>query len=66
MKKRNRSEIFSSDFLGCTEIFNFKNAACTRYCSVRVRCIIENNKSIQMEMMDEDLLLIDNNSVRMQ
>ena len=65
MTKEPEVEISFNDFLGCTEEFDVKNTICTKHCSINLRCIIENNKSMQMELMDE-LMLFNDKLIRIQ
>lgn len=58
-------EISFNDYLGCTEEFDIKSSICTKHCSISMRCIIENNRSMQLELMDE-LMLFNDKLIRIQ
>ena len=65
MNKEPEADITFTDFLGCTEEFDMKNTICMKHCSINLRCIIENNKSLQTELLDE-LMLFNDKLIRIQ
>jgi hypothetical protein len=51
------------DCLGCFGNFNRKNQICTKRCALMLRCAIENEQKVRMEVM-EDLVASDGFFVR--
>ena len=39
--------------LGCFGTFERSNALCRNYCALRLKCVIEQNNNIRMELLDE-------------
>jgi len=46
------------DFVGCFGNFNRKNVICHKYCALSLRCAIENEQQVRMEVL-EDLVTSD-------
>jgi hypothetical protein len=52
------------DGVACLGEFNGENAICRKYCGANLRCIIESDRSVQLEIV-EDLLAEDEIGDRM-
>ncbi len=53
MNNEKNADMTSNDFFGCTEIFDINNIICKKLCCINLRCIIEHNRSMQTEILDE-------------
>lgn len=51
--------------LGCLGNFNIEDKICRKYCSINLRCAIESENNIRMEIL-EDLASQDNMTIKMQ
>ena len=48
-----KNDVSLDDYLGCMGEFNMSNIICKKFCCINLKCIIEHNKSIQTELMEE-------------
>jgi hypothetical protein len=58
MLKNLNKNISLDDYVGCFGNFNRKNVICKRYCALNLRCAIENEQNVRMELL-EDLVASD-------
>jgi hypothetical protein len=58
MKTESKVQSGWRDSVACLGEFNGDNAICRKYCGANLRCIIESNRSVQLEIVD-DLLTED-------
>ncbi|MDJ0810529.1 MAG: hypothetical protein QNJ48_07430 [Desulfobacterales bacterium] len=52
-------------FLGCFGSFNAENSVCLKHCSLNLRCAIEKDEHMRMELL-EDLISSDGVNQKMQ
>jgi hypothetical protein len=53
------------DGLGCFGEFNKKNFLCKKHCVLRLKCAIEQNHNLQMEIL-EDLVITQDEATKIQ
>lgn len=58
MKTELKKKISLDNHLGCFGNFNIENLICNKFCILRLRCAIDRDKNIQMELL-EDLISYD-------
>jgi hypothetical protein len=56
MNKSILKAISLDDHVGCFGNFNRKNLICKKYCALNLRCAIENEQSVRIEVL-EDLMI---------
>ncbi len=65
MKKKLTNNISPDDYLGCFGNFNIKDTICKNHCSLRLRCSIECDQNIKLEILN-DIVYSDALSIKMQ
>ena len=55
MNKRNNRRLVLDDYLGCFGNFNRSNLICKKFCAVNLRCAIERDQNVRLELI-EDLI----------
>jgi len=55
MKKELRNQISIDDHLGCLCNFNIEDPLCKKLCILNLRCAIDRDKNVRLELL-EDLL----------
>lgn len=55
----------TNDHLACFGDYAPEDVICRKFCALRLRCAIEQNQSIQMEMI-EDLITYENHFTKLQ
>jgi hypothetical protein len=65
MKKELMNNAYFDNHIGCFGNFNMEDLICRKHCALSLRCAIDRNKSIQMELF-EDLISFDNMSIKIQ
>ncbi len=58
MKKKSIDKISFYDHLGCFGNFNIDDPICKKFCALRLRCAIEQDQNVRMEIL-EDLVSSD-------
>lgn len=53
MNKKSDENISFEDYLGCFGSFNLKNSICTKFCALRLRCAIERDQKVRLELLEE-------------
>jgi hypothetical protein len=53
------------DYVGCFGDFNIKDTICRKRCSLNIRCALERDQSIRLELL-EDLIATDDMTITMQ
>ena len=64
MKSESKVNSVRRESLACLGEFNRENAVCRKYCGANLRCIIESERSVQLEIV-EDLLTEDEIGARL-
>ena len=65
MTKKIINKISIDDHLGCFGNFNIEDPICKRFCSLSLRCAIENDQNTRLEII-EDLISSDSMIITMQ
>ena len=65
MKKKLINNMSSDDYLGCFGNFDINDTICKKHCSLRLRCSIECDQNIRLEILN-DLVSSDALSIKMQ
>lgn len=52
-KNVENSNISLDDYVGCFGNFNRKNKICRKYCALNLRCAIENEQNVRMELLED-------------
>ena len=65
MKKKNNRKLVLDDYLGCFGNFNRTNLICKKFCAVNLRCAIERDQNVRLELI-EDLVSSEDIHGRMQ
>lgn len=65
MTKKTINKISFDDHLGCFGNFNIEDSICKKFCSLNLRCAIENDQNTRIEMI-EDLISSDSMIIKMQ
>ena len=65
MKKELNNKISLDDHLGCFGDFNIEDPICKKFCALSLRCIIERDQNIRMEIL-EDLVSPDGMFIKTQ
>lgn len=65
MKKKLMNKTYFDNHIGCFGNFDMEDLICREHCILSLRCAIDRNKSIQMELF-EDLISFDNVSIKIQ
>ena len=60
IKRKTKSSYI--DYLGCFGDFNIKDDTCRKICALNIRCSLERDQSIRLELL-EDLMLTDDLAV---
>ena len=60
-----KEKIYCNSHLGCFGDFNIEDMICRKYCSINLRCAVESENNIRMEIL-EDLASSDNMIIKMQ
>ena len=55
MIKNKLKDVSLDDHVGCFGNFNRRNLVCKKYCALNLRCAIENEQNVRMEVL-EDLM----------
>lgn len=55
---KKRSRLVLDDYLGCFGNFNRNNLICKKFCAVNLRCAIERDQNVRLELI-EDLVSSD-------
>ena len=58
MTKESNIKTPLDDHLGCFGEFNIEDPICKKFCALSLRCIIERNQNVRMEML-EDMVFSD-------
>jgi hypothetical protein len=53
MLKNLGKNVSLDDYVGCFGNFNRKNVICKRYCALNLRCAIENEQNVRMELLED-------------
>jgi hypothetical protein len=53
MLKNLNKNISLDDYVGCFGNFNRKNIICKKYCALNLRCAIENEQNVRMELLED-------------
>jgi len=53
MKKDPVRNIALEDYLGCFGDFSFEDQICRKFCALRLRCAIEREQNVHLEMLDD-------------
>lgn len=53
MKKKNISGLELDDYLGCFGNFNRRNPVCKKFCAVNLRCAIERDQNVRIELIED-------------
>lgn len=53
MNKESNKHISFEDYLGCYGSFNLKNSICRKFCALRLRCAIEHDQKVRLELLEE-------------
>jgi hypothetical protein len=53
MKKNNNSGLDLDDYLGCFGNFNRRNPVCKKFCAVNLRCAIERDQNVRIELIED-------------
>ncbi|MEE8480458.1 MAG: hypothetical protein V3T59_04375 [Desulfobacterales bacterium] len=65
MKKELNNKIPLDDHLGCFGDFNIEDPICKKFCALSLRCIIERDQNVRMEIL-EDLVSPDGMFIKTQ
>jgi len=65
MKKEINNKIPLDDHLGCFGDFNIEDPICKKFCALSLRCIIERDQNVRMEIL-EDLVSPDGMFIKTQ
>ncbi len=65
MKKELNNKIPLDDHLGCFGDFNIEDPVCKKFCALSLRCIIERDQNVRMEIL-EDLVSPDGMFIKTQ
>lgn len=65
MKKDLNNKIPLDDHLGCFGDFNIEDPICKKFCALSLRCIIERDQNVRMEIL-EDLVSPDGMFIKTQ
>lgn len=64
MKKKIKNKVFVNDYLGCFDDF-IDSSLCKKYCVLRLRCAIERDQNIRLEIL-EDLVSASDGTMKIQ
>jgi hypothetical protein len=53
MKKKTTGRLHVDHHLGCFGEFNATDRLCTALCALRLRCVIERDQNVRMEILEE-------------
>jgi hypothetical protein len=53
MLKNLNNNVSLDDYVGCFGNFNRKNIICKKYCALNLRCAIENEQNVRMELLED-------------
>lgn len=53
MKKIHISHLALDDYLGCFGNFNPNDRICKRFCAVNLRCAIERDQNVRLEIIED-------------
>lgn len=53
MKKELNNKIPLDDHLGCFGDFNIEDPICKKFCALSLRCIIERDQNVRMEILED-------------
>jgi hypothetical protein len=53
MLKNLSKNVSLDDYVGCFGNFNRKNLICKKYCALNLRCAIENEQNVRMELLED-------------
>ena len=59
MTGTSKERLSKTDHLACFGEYSAEDAICRRFCALRLRCAIEQDQSVRMEMI-EDLIAYEN------
>ncbi|MBW2604038.1 MAG: hypothetical protein JRE28_06930 [Deltaproteobacteria bacterium] len=65
MKKELMNKISIDDHLDCLGNFNIEDPLCKKLCALRVRCAIDSDKNVRLELL-EDLMSYNDVFIKMQ
>ena len=65
MKEEINNKFPLDDHLGCFGYFDIEDPICQKLCALSVRCIIERNQNIRMEIL-EDMVFYDGEFLKSQ
>jgi hypothetical protein len=55
MKKKAAKKIPDNDCVGCFGNFDMEDLMCKKFCALHLRCAIERDQSIQLELLEDDV-----------
>jgi hypothetical protein len=53
MNKKHSRRLVLDDYLGCFGNFNRGNLICKKFCAVNLRCAIERDQSVRLELIED-------------
>ncbi len=53
MKKKMKNQISFNDYLGCFDDSFIEDSICKKFCVLRLRCAIERDQNIRLEILEE-------------
>ena len=53
MKKKCINSLDLNDYLGCFGNFNRRNLVCKKFCAVNLRCAIERDQNVRIELIED-------------
>ncbi|MDP2643770.1 MAG: hypothetical protein Q8P24_02415 [Desulfobacterales bacterium] len=53
MRKKFRKETALDDYVECFGDFSIKDPICKKYCSLCLRCAVENSQKTQLEILED-------------
>lgn len=53
MMENKKSRLDLDDYVGCFGNFNHRNPICKRFCAVNLRCAIERDQNVRIELIED-------------
>ena len=53
MKKKNNRRLVLDDYMGCFGNFNRNTLVCKKFCAVNLRCAIERDQNVRLELIED-------------
>lgn len=54
-----KNQVSFNDYLGCFDSFFIEDSICKNFCVLRLRCAIERDQNIRLEILEELVSAID-------